>query len=190
MYGPIQEINAKKTLKMKGQAFIVFSSVPIAEKAMSELQGFSFLGGNISIQFSKSISHSTLKEQGQYHSDIQKDRLREKKRRLDIERESAKETLQENLDALKTQEPEEAEATPTDTISNTLLIENLTSNTDNEMLRELFKQYTGLKKVTIFEGNKAGAVEFESGEEAQRAMKGLQGFPLSKSHAINLSFKV
>ena len=42
LYGDILEITVKKNFKMKGQAFIVFSSIDNAMKAQHDLQGHYF----------------------------------------------------------------------------------------------------------------------------------------------------
>jgi RNA recognition motif-containing protein len=42
LYGDILEINVKRNLKMKGQAFIVFSNVENATKALHDMQGYNF----------------------------------------------------------------------------------------------------------------------------------------------------
>ena len=43
-YGPILDVVALKTMKMRGQAFIVFRDVNAAIQAMRSLQGFEFFG--------------------------------------------------------------------------------------------------------------------------------------------------
>lgn len=42
LYGNILEITVKRNMKMKGQAFVVFSTVESAIKALQELQGYLF----------------------------------------------------------------------------------------------------------------------------------------------------
>ena len=43
-YGPVLDVVALKTTKMRGQAHIVFRDVQTASQAMRELQGFNFFG--------------------------------------------------------------------------------------------------------------------------------------------------
>jgi RNA recognition motif-containing protein len=43
-YGPILDIVALKTAKMRGQAHIVFRDINAATQAMRSLDGFQFLG--------------------------------------------------------------------------------------------------------------------------------------------------
>lgn len=41
-FGEILDIVALKTLKMRGQAFVVFKEIPSASKALQSMQGFPF----------------------------------------------------------------------------------------------------------------------------------------------------
>lgn len=43
-YGPVLDIVAMKTMKMRGQAHITFRDVQTATQAMRSLEGFEFLG--------------------------------------------------------------------------------------------------------------------------------------------------
>ena len=60
---------AKRNLKAKGQAFIVFESVESAAKAIEEVQGFEIFGKEMVLQFAKSRSDAFVKrgvEQGEW----------------------------------------------------------------------------------------------------------------------------
>ncbi len=46
-YGPILDIVAQRTMKMRGQAHIVYRDIQTASMAMRELQGFDFYGDEI-----------------------------------------------------------------------------------------------------------------------------------------------
>ena len=59
LYGDILEITVKRNLKMKGQAFVVFSNPDSAAKAMHDLQNYLFFDKKINIQYSKNISDIT-----------------------------------------------------------------------------------------------------------------------------------
>lgn len=43
-YGPVLDVVALKTMKMRGQAHVVFRDVHTATQAMRALDGFEFLG--------------------------------------------------------------------------------------------------------------------------------------------------
>jgi RNA recognition motif-containing protein len=43
-YGPVLDVVALKTMKMRGQAHVVYRDVQTATQAMRSLQGFNFFG--------------------------------------------------------------------------------------------------------------------------------------------------
>ncbi|KAK9359320.1 hypothetical protein V1504DRAFT_458213 [Lipomyces starkeyi] len=65
-YGRVVDVVAVKTKKMRGQAHIVFSDVPSATQALRSLQGVTFLGKEMHIEFAKSKSNSVAKLDGTY----------------------------------------------------------------------------------------------------------------------------
>ncbi|KAI0109608.1 hypothetical protein GGR51DRAFT_100916 [Nemania sp. FL0031] len=65
-YGPVLDVVALKTLKMRGQAHIVFRDTQAATQAMRSLDGFQFLGKELKIQYAKSKSNTIAKLDGTY----------------------------------------------------------------------------------------------------------------------------
>merc|ERR1712157_479648 len=65
-FGVIVEIQAKKNLRMRGQAFIVFDDVESAKKAVSSMQGFPFHSKKMRIQYAKTDSDIISKRNGTY----------------------------------------------------------------------------------------------------------------------------
>ncbi|KAL0939327.1 RNA recognition domain-containing protein [Colletotrichum truncatum] len=65
-YGPVLDIVAMKTMKMRGQAHITFRDVQAATQAMRSLEGFEFLGRPLTIQYAKSKSDFVAKLDGTY----------------------------------------------------------------------------------------------------------------------------
>ncbi|KAI0025592.1 hypothetical protein F4780DRAFT_721884 [Xylariomycetidae sp. FL0641] len=65
-YGPVLDVVALKTMKMRGQAHIVFRDVQAATQAMRALEGFQFLGRELKIQYAKSKSDTIAKLDGTY----------------------------------------------------------------------------------------------------------------------------
>ncbi|KAI2621062.1 RNA-binding domain-containing protein [Hypoxylon sp. NC1633] len=65
-YGPVLDVVALKTLKMRGQAHIVFRDVQAATQAIRSLEGFQFLGEELHIEYAKSKSHMIAKLDGTY----------------------------------------------------------------------------------------------------------------------------
>lgn len=56
-YGTVLDVVALKTMKMRGQAHIVFRDVQAATQAMRSLEGFSFFGLELKIVYAKSKSN-------------------------------------------------------------------------------------------------------------------------------------
>ncbi|KAM0446662.1 hypothetical protein ACHAO4_009334 [Trichoderma viride] len=65
-FGPVLDIVALKTMEMRGQAHIVFRDIQAATQAMRSLDGQSFLGRTMKIQYAKSKSHFVAKLDGTF----------------------------------------------------------------------------------------------------------------------------
>ena len=65
-FGQILEIVAMKTLKMRGQAFVVFKEISSATNAMRSMQGFPFYDKPMRIAYSKGDSDIIAKMKGTY----------------------------------------------------------------------------------------------------------------------------
>merc|ERR1711935_1015388 len=65
-FGNILEIQAKKNLRMRGQAFIVFDNAESAKKAVSSMQGFPFHSKKMRIQYAKGDSDIISKRAGTF----------------------------------------------------------------------------------------------------------------------------
>ncbi|TKA73036.1 hypothetical protein B0A49_04605 [Cryomyces minteri] len=65
-YGPVLDVVALKTMKMRGQAHVVFRDVHASTQAMRALQGFDFFGKELRIAYAKSKSDSIAKLDGTY----------------------------------------------------------------------------------------------------------------------------
>ncbi|KAL7786196.1 hypothetical protein V8C37DRAFT_299822 [Trichoderma ceciliae] len=65
-FGPVLDIVALKTMEMRGQAHIVFRDIQAATQAMRTLDGQTFLGRPLKIQYAKSKSHFVAKLDGTF----------------------------------------------------------------------------------------------------------------------------
>ncbi|CAI9635241.1 unnamed protein product [Alternaria burnsii] len=65
-YGVILDIVALKTMKMRGQAHVVFRDVDSSTQAMRALQGFTFFGKDMQIAYAKTKSDTVAKLDGTY----------------------------------------------------------------------------------------------------------------------------
>lgn len=65
-YGVILDIIALKTMKMRGQAHVVFRDIDSSTQAMRALQGFEFCGKEMNIQYAKGKSDTVKKLDGTF----------------------------------------------------------------------------------------------------------------------------
>ncbi|MCJ1282065.1 U2 snRNP complex subunit msl1 [Xylographa opegraphella] len=65
-YGPVLDVVALKTSKMRGQAHIVYRDIQASTQAMRALQGFDFFGKEMKIQYAKGRSNVFTKLEGVY----------------------------------------------------------------------------------------------------------------------------
>ena len=65
-FGQILDIVALKTLKMRGQAFVIFQDITAATTAAKSMQGFPFYDKPMRIAFSKSDSDLIAKRKGTF----------------------------------------------------------------------------------------------------------------------------
>ncbi|KAH8754284.1 hypothetical protein BGZ57DRAFT_76498 [Hyaloscypha finlandica] len=65
-YGPVLDVVALRSMKMRGQAHIVYRDIQTATQAMRALQGFEFFGRDMEIQYAKSKSDTIAKLDGTF----------------------------------------------------------------------------------------------------------------------------
>ncbi|CAK7215328.1 hypothetical protein SCUCBS95973_002444 [Sporothrix curviconia] len=65
-YGTVLDVVALRTMKMRGQAHIVFRDVQAATQAMRSLEGFEFFGHQMKISYAKSKSNVVARLDGTF----------------------------------------------------------------------------------------------------------------------------
>ena len=164
-YGRILQIVACKGLKLRGQAWVLFSDVSSATNALRGKQGFNFYGKPLKIQFAKSKSDLISKREGNY---IPKEKRKREEEEDDTEPQSKKLPSSNNM----------------------LSVMNLPSDVTREMLIMLFQQCSGYLEVKLPPGNKGVAfVEFEGQVQAGMAHRQLNGIKISDSYSLDLVFE-
>ena len=63
-YGNVIDLVAKKNLKAKGQAFVVFDQTEAAERAIKEVQGFKVFEKPMVLAYAKTKSDATVERDG------------------------------------------------------------------------------------------------------------------------------
>ncbi|CUS15757.1 unnamed protein product [Tuber aestivum] len=197
-YGTIIDLVAKKNLKAKGQAFVVFDSPQAAEQAIKEVQAFPLFDKPMVLAFAKTRSDATVKREA--GEDSQEFEAHKRRRLAERERKQALAALESQRHAstaaapqadaakatkksggLKSTAPAAAPQIPDEYLppNSTLFLQNLPDETDSDTLTSLFGRFDGFKEVRMVPGRKGIAfVEFEQLEGAIGAKEGIGGMTL------------
>merc|ERR1739844_344075 len=173
-FGQILDIVALKTLKMRGQAFVIFKEVPSAVAAIKSMQGFPFYDKPMRIAFSRTDSDMISKMKGTFQ---------ERPKRAPTESKKAKKKAAK--EAAAAQGRVTGDAPP----NQILFLTSLPEETNEMMLSMLFNQFPGFKEVRLVPGRHDIAfVEFENEVQSAAARDALQGFKITPSASMKISF--
>ncbi|PVD33693.1 hypothetical protein C0Q70_04953 [Pomacea canaliculata] len=218
-FGQILDIVALKTLKMRGQAFVIFKEINSAANALRSMQGFPFYDKPMRIQFSKKDSDIIAKMKGTYvegerrKRDHDEEGARKKKKKTAAGGPNVVPPAVQPLMPGVVQPPAvrgpppvvpvpaptmtsagavpavPAPAIPEQPPNQILFITNLPEETNELMLSMLFNQFPGFKEVRLVPGRHDIAfVEFETDMQAGAAKDALQGFKITPSNAMKITF--
>ena len=208
-FGPILDIVAWKSYKMRGQAFVVFRDITSATQAVRQMQGFPFYDKPMRIDYAKTKSDASAKLDGTYEAKAKAER--QAKRKAEREARDKKETAKRNRPPADGDErgangappsasdegssaaaPPIAAAPERQTVAGPnpiLFVENLPEAVNEMMISMLFQQFPGYKEVRLVPG-KAGIafVEFESDTQSGLAMTNLQNFKITPQNLMKISY--
>ncbi|KAL3648056.1 hypothetical protein CASFOL_009024 [Castilleja foliolosa] len=197
-FGKILEVLAFKTLKHKGQAWVIFNELSSATNALRQMQGFPFYDKPMRIQYAKTKSDVIAKADGTFVP-------REKRKKHDDKGKRKKEQHDANhapavpayagaygaapplsqLPFMGGKAVPEGPAPP----NNILFIQNLPHQTTSMMLQMLFSQCPGFKEVRMIEAKPGIAfVEYENEMQSTVAMQGLQGFKITDDNPMLITY--
>jgi U2 small nuclear ribonucleoprotein B'' len=208
-FGPIIDIVTMKNFKMRGQAFIVFRDVTASTAAVRQMQGFPFYGKPMRLDYAKGKSDATAKLDGTFQAKDKAERAAKRK----AEREARKSgTVQKKAPAPAAMAtavgrgagapapggpsepavpsaPTQSSAAAANLPNQILFVEDLPEQVNELMLSMLFQQFPGFKEVRLVPG-KAGIsfVEFESELQSGVAMNGLQGFKITPTNLMKITY--
>ncbi|CAG8458338.1 11222_t:CDS:2 [Ambispora gerdemannii] len=214
-YGRILDIVALKTIRMRGQAFVVFKEIQSATAAMRGLNGFMFYDKPMHIEYAKTKSDAIAKLDGTWKKSLAATSTEKtahptlasipasaqttSKRGLEDE-ESQKTTngrqkQRESVSppSVRMEEDEEQEAMISrgepEALNRILYIMNLPPDVTDEMLSYLFQQYPGFKEVRLVPGKSDIAfVEYETDHQAAVAKDVLNGFKITHDKEMKVTF--
>ncbi|XP_064173296.1 U2 small nuclear ribonucleoprotein B'' [Anguilla rostrata] len=183
-FGQIIDIVALKTMKMRGQAFVVFRELGSSTNALRQLQGFPFYNKPMRIQYAKTDSEVISKMRGTFGD---KEKKKDKKKKaLELAANPAKKAAL-GTNALPNAAP--AQQTPDNPPNYILFLNNLPEETNEMMLSMLFNQFPGFKEVRLVPGRHDIAfVEFETEGQAGVARDALQGFRITSTCAMKITY--
>ncbi|CAM4539750.1 U2 small nuclear ribonucleoprotein B'' isoform X1 [Lepidochelys kempii] len=190
-FGHVVDIVALKTMKMRGQAFVIFKELGSSTNALRQLQGFPFYGKPMRIQYAKTDSDMISKMRGTF---ADKEKRKEKKKAKSLEQSAnaankklGQGTTQNSLNVQGTSS--QNQQVPDNPPNYILFLNNLPEETNEMMLSMLFNQFPGFKEVRLVPGRHDIAfVEFENEGQAGAARDALQGFKITPSHAMKITY--
>jgi U2 small nuclear ribonucleoprotein B'' len=217
-YGVILDVVALKTSKMRGQAFVTFRDIGSATQSMRALQGFSFFGKPMRLQYAKAKANVIAQIEGTFDGKRSGKRKVEfgvpkaaaAKKAVSVPAQAVDElparptavdgeaagadgpTLAASAEAVAQAAAEAAAAAapePELPPNKVLFVENLPEQANEMMLRLLFQQFDGFKEARLVPG-KVGIsfVEFGSEVQSRVAMSALQRFKITPTHLMKISF--
>jgi len=183
-FGHILDIVALKTLRMRGQAFVVFKDMSSATTALRSMQNFPFYDKPMRITYAKTDSDLIAKMKGTFVDRPKLPRNEEHKKKKKEKRvnvssgQNGGQSLGIPHSALTEQPP-----------NNILFLTNLPEETNEVMLQMLFNQFPGFKEVRLVPGrHDISFVEFDNEFQSGAAKDALQGFKVTPTHAIKITF--
>jgi len=191
-FGPILDIVALKTERMRGQAFIVYRDVIAATNAMREMQNFTFFDKPLVIQYAKVKSDAFAKIDGSYVPRDKKTKGKEDKKRKAEGAPEGEPVAKRHEGEAPSQARRAAVPAPDMTAppNKTLFIQNLPDEVSEGMLLPLFQALPGFLEVRLVPGKKGIAfVEFMTEMQSGAAMVELQGFRIDNTHQLIISFQ-
>jgi len=215
-FGPIIEIVALKSRKMRGQAFIVFKDLPAATDALQRLQGFPFYDRPMKISYAKEqseiigIIEGKEKRKGGGRTQGDKRRITsapvvpKQEKAVNPQQDHKMEDHGQHYSQTHEEHEEEEEETEdgpsmklqkidTATASsqvpnNVLFVENLPDNTTAMMLSALFQQFQGFVEVRLANKQGMAFVEYGNDTQAAAAMNALQDFKITEKNLMKISY--
>ncbi|XP_054723080.1 U1 small nuclear ribonucleoprotein A-like [Uloborus diversus] len=208
-FGQIVDVVALKTMKMRGQAFVAFKDINSATNALRSMQGFPFYDKPMRIQYAKSDSNVIAKAKGTFversnQSKVGADGTESKKqKRKGKDQKGVNQALQSgllpgsvahnlvsNTRTSHISAPSQLAAHAMEQPPNQILfLTNLPAETSDMMLSMLFNQFPGFKEVRLVPGRHDIAfVEFDNEVLSSAAKDALQGFKITPTNAMKITF--
>ncbi|KAL8856722.1 MAG: hypothetical protein Q9178_006679 [Gyalolechia marmorata] len=212
-YGTVIDLVAKKNLKAKGQAFVVFEDVEAAERAIKEVQGFELFEKPMLLDYAKTRSDATVQREGddEEYEQHKRRRLAEKERKQAHQAaEEAKRLKRPAVSTaadtaatrpakaargagLKSSNPAAGAVVPDEYLppNKILFVQNLPEDYDVDGLTQIFGRFEGFREVRLVPSRKGIAfVEYEAEAGAISAKESTSGMGLgAESKPIKVTYQ-
>ncbi|KAM0717230.1 hypothetical protein Q7P37_007082 [Cladosporium fusiforme] len=205
-FGTVVDIVAKKSLKRKGQAFVVYDNVESAKNALEDLQDFPIFDEPMKLAFAKTRSDATVEredgetglEQHKAHRIAEKERKQAQEAAAAAASAPAKRRPEDTLAdrPAKNAKPAAAAAAAGGAVpdeylppNKTLFLRDLPENYGQDSLAAIFKRYPGFREIRLVPGrNTIAFAEYEDDTGATAAKEALSGIQLS-GQQIKITFQ-
>lgn len=210
-FGGIIDIIAMKSLKRRGQAWIIFKEPSSATNALKSLQGFPFYNKPMRINYARTKSDVVAKADGTYVERPKKIVKREDLRKgnktstpapapvaQEIKKPAApapsQKSIQDRIGWNPQQTPNAPKAPMMKVVggvaepNRTLFVENLPPEATDTMLSMLFRQYPGFQEVRLIPGRNVAFADYQNEYQAGMALSGLQGFAMTPEVKLSLTY--
>jgi len=201
-YGTVIDIVATRTKNERGQAWIVFSDVASATRALQAMKDFPFYDKPMRVAYSLEKSHATLKLEGTFKPG-QKNESKKRKREEEDEEDAkkaeagsaqgwrkAKVVKVDKSQAIAADKPQ-AQFTPS-LPSKMLLVQGLTPGADAEatktLLSGLFGVFHGLADIRVVAERGLAFVEFTNESAATPALQALHNYKVSSGQQLEVRY--
>ncbi|SBT71130.1 U2 small nuclear ribonucleoprotein B'', putative [Plasmodium malariae] len=156
-YGNVLDVVLKKSNRLRGQAFVIFSNIASSTLAYKNLKGKSFLNKNININYAKTKSKKIEELEGTYKP---------------IKNYKSANIYENKINLF------------------TLFVQNLPNEINKNALEILFNQYPGFVEARYIPGRNVAFVDFNSYQNGDIAMNGLQSFKITPQHPMKITWSI
>ncbi|KAJ7610837.1 hypothetical protein FB45DRAFT_326033 [Roridomyces roridus] len=196
-YGEVLDVVAHSNLRMRGQAFVSFTSADIAKKAMREVRGFPLYSKPMQISFAKSRSDAVVKrfDEGNYeaHKNARTQHKMTTRYTNPLKQKLKAKRLATEMDgAAAAPAPKRPNVQMPDEYlppNKILFLQNLPETVTKEQLISMFSQYPNLYEVRLIPTKKDIAfVEFLDETSSGVAKDALHNYKLDGENKIKITF--
>jgi len=177
-YGTVVDVHAVKHYKTRGQAWVIFDSVPNATKAIEVLNGYIYHGRAFQCNFARNKSDRIAKADGTYVE-------RKKRKRNELEGEEDNSSSSSSSASLRAAPKHEERVGP----HRILFARELPDECTKDMLDAIFSTRPGFKEIRFLPNRNVAFIEFTDIPSANAALSLLKHHELVQlNHKLRLNF--